>query len=135
MPSDLRVASLEMVNFRCFERREFRFRGAFNVIIGENGSGKSAILDALSLWQRHFAFGATELADDDVRRVTIEAKAGPHVEKVAPCSVRIVGDPHFSLLLRRGLTGSPWVESDQGVAMSMAAPSCRARASRTSPRR
>ncbi len=41
--------NLRLQNFRCFEDAEFQFGEGFNVIIGENGKGKSTILDAFSL--------------------------------------------------------------------------------------
>lgn len=45
----MRVSSLRLRNFRCFVDESFAFRHAFTVLIGDNGSGKSAVLDALGL--------------------------------------------------------------------------------------
>lgn len=44
------IKSLEIENFRCFaERRIIEFHKGLNVLVGENDSGKSAILDAIRI--------------------------------------------------------------------------------------
>lgn len=47
--SDLFLKSLRMQNFATFETQEIQFDPKFNAIIGETGSGKSLILDALEI--------------------------------------------------------------------------------------
>ena len=44
----MRIDRLELTNFRCFERATLSFAPGFNVLIGENGAGKTAVLDALA---------------------------------------------------------------------------------------
>ncbi|MBF0260757.1 MAG: AAA family ATPase [Magnetococcales bacterium] len=45
----MRIDRLIVKNFKCFEEREFTFHPEFNLIVGMNGTGKTAILDALSV--------------------------------------------------------------------------------------
>jgi predicted ATP-binding protein involved in virulence len=45
----MRIDHLTIKNFRCFEHSEFSFHPQFNLIVGVNGSGKTALLDALSV--------------------------------------------------------------------------------------
>ena len=44
----MKIRQLELQNFRCFEQKTFEFSDQFNVLIGDNGTGKTAILKALS---------------------------------------------------------------------------------------
>lgn len=48
------ISKLKIKNFKCFEEVEINFHPNFNLIIGENNSGKSTIFDALRLWQLAF---------------------------------------------------------------------------------
>ena len=48
------ISKLKIVNFKCFKDTEITFDENFNLIIGENNSGKSTIFDALRLWQLAF---------------------------------------------------------------------------------
>lgn len=50
----MHISKLKIKNFKCFDEVEVNFDPNFNLIIGENNSGKSTIFDALRLWQ--FAF-------------------------------------------------------------------------------
>ncbi|MDQ3255935.1 MAG: AAA family ATPase [Acidobacteriota bacterium] len=51
------IESLKIENFRCFESVELRDLKRINVIVGENGSGKTALLEAIFLG----AVGAPEI--------------------------------------------------------------------------
>ena len=48
------ISKLKVKNFKCFQDVEFEFNSNFNLIIGENNSGKSTIFEALRLWQLAF---------------------------------------------------------------------------------
>ncbi|MBW8467095.1 MAG: AAA family ATPase [Thiobacillus sp.] len=45
----MRIETLEITNFKAFETRRFSFHPEFNLIVGINGTGKSSLLDALSV--------------------------------------------------------------------------------------
>ena len=45
----MKIQSISIKNFRRFDEAEFRFNEQFTVLIGNNATGKSAILDALSI--------------------------------------------------------------------------------------
>ncbi|MFT6068804.1 MAG: DNA repair protein RecN (Recombination protein N) [Bacteriovoracaceae bacterium] len=49
MDSSLRIEALTINNFATIKNQEVEFSEGFNVIVGETGSGKSLILDALQL--------------------------------------------------------------------------------------
>lgn len=44
----MKIRQLELENFRCFEQKTFEFSDQFNVFIGDNGTGKTTTLNALS---------------------------------------------------------------------------------------
>jgi len=48
------ISKLNIKNFKCYNDIEIKFDPHFNLIIGENNSGKSTIFDALRLWQLAF---------------------------------------------------------------------------------
>ena len=71
----MRLSSLSMENFRGFERREFQLHPQFNLLIGENGSGKTSLLEAASIaigaWLLAFpSTDARHIRLRDVRRVS-----------------------------------------------------------------
>jgi predicted ATP-binding protein involved in virulence len=43
----MRIKKIKIENYRCFEQKELSFDPHFNVVIGENGLGKTTILEAL----------------------------------------------------------------------------------------
>ena len=45
----MRIKKLKLENFRCFENYEIEFSDRFNLLIGDNGSGKTAVLDGLAV--------------------------------------------------------------------------------------
>lgn len=68
----MRIDRLRVQNFRCFDDREWTFAPGFNVLIGENGAGKTAALDALAVGVGAFLLGiddgtARSIQEDDVR--------------------------------------------------------------------
>ena len=42
----MKINSIRIVDFRGIEDRTFDFNSQFNVLIGENGSGKTSVLEA-----------------------------------------------------------------------------------------
>ncbi len=45
----MKIHRLELKNFRCFEQLELTFGDRFTLLAGDNGSGKSAVLEGLAL--------------------------------------------------------------------------------------
>lgn len=67
----LYLERLSLINFATFEKEEINFKPSFNTIVGETGSGKSLILDALQM-----VFGARsdkKLIRKDCHEAIVEA--------------------------------------------------------------
>lgn len=47
-PTPIAIGSVSLHNFRCFESLDMTFEPGMNVLIGKNGAGKTALLDALA---------------------------------------------------------------------------------------
>jgi predicted ATP-binding protein involved in virulence len=45
----MRIDRINLKNFKCFSDREFQLHPQFNLIVGMNGTGKTSLLDALSV--------------------------------------------------------------------------------------
>ena len=45
----MRMDHLQFTNYRCFQNRKFTFDKRFTLLVGVNGSGKTALLDALAV--------------------------------------------------------------------------------------
>lgn len=46
---NMRIDRLTVKNFRCFEQQEFEFSSQFNLLVGDNGAGKTAVLEAIAV--------------------------------------------------------------------------------------
>ena len=49
----MKLAKVRITNFRCFESLEIPLQPDINVFVGINGSGKTAILDAIAIALYH----------------------------------------------------------------------------------
>ncbi len=70
----MRIDSLEVQNFKGFKRKNLNFSPHFNVLIGNNGRGKTAILDALAVGMGSLLLGFNNIGtraikEKDVRHV------------------------------------------------------------------
>ena len=45
----MRIENLALRNFRCFEQREFEFAKRFSLLVGNNATGKTAVLEAITI--------------------------------------------------------------------------------------
>lgn len=45
----MRINSIELINFRSHKNSKFNFTEGINLILGNNGDGKSSILEAIEL--------------------------------------------------------------------------------------
>lgn len=83
----MRVRSLELTNVRQFKHKRLEFGPGFNLLVGENGAGKSTVLRSLLTVLGHAAnLRATDqLGDDDIRyradefRARVECHVGDSV--------------------------------------------------------
>lgn len=71
----MNITEIRLINFRCFEELAVTFDRNLTVLIGDNGNGKTAILDAIAIGISPFvgAFSQgkrDEILPDDVRRTT-----------------------------------------------------------------
>lgn len=60
----MKIQRLEIENFKCFEKLHLDFNEQFNVIIGDNATGKTSILDAASFAVGTFFIGARKATND-----------------------------------------------------------------------
>lgn len=65
----MRVHKLRVKNFRCFENLEMQFHPKCNLLIGNNGAGKSTILDGLAI-----GLGAYLSGFDGIRSNSVSSK-------------------------------------------------------------
>lgn len=71
----MRIKKLKLQNFRCYENLEIDFESGLNVIVGENGRGKTAVFDAAAIGLQPylgvFGFSGRHIELRDVRRMPI----------------------------------------------------------------
>lgn len=59
----MRLDEIRFDNFRCFESREFKLASRFNLLIGDNGTGKTSILQGISIGLGSIFLGFPEPAE------------------------------------------------------------------------
>jgi predicted ATP-binding protein involved in virulence len=107
----MRIDSLLLENFKGFERRELTFHPQFNLIVGENGTGKTSVLDALSIAMGSWLLGlrgydSRHIRPDDVRLRNFASESAVTWERQFPCIVESRGAVQGeSLTWRRTLNG------------------------------
>ncbi len=67
----MRIDQLYVKNFRGFEEREFTFHPYFNVLVGDNGTGKTALLEALKVAAGSWLRGIRGHNGKDIRKSDI----------------------------------------------------------------
>ncbi|MEJ6475287.1 AAA family ATPase [Pseudoalteromonas piscicida] len=75
----MRIDELEVVNFKLFAKDKFSFDGKFNLIIGENGSGKTSLLRAVATalggWAHSYIKDSKNrrpIEDSEIREIQID---------------------------------------------------------------
>jgi len=96
-----RIDSMTLKNFRCFEERTIEFAPQFNVLIGDNQTGKTTVVDALAfalssmLWVFYRGRGAQDeqvaFRTNDVRLETVPTEGFPRLDPQYPVEVRCDG--------------------------------------------
>ncbi len=86
----MRIDEIHIKNFKNFESKIFQFNSHFTVIIGDNGTGKTAILDALAVGLGCFLLGIGEANSRLIKKEEIRLKDfGEYVEKQLPTVVSV----------------------------------------------
>jgi len=89
----MKIQSIRIVDFRGIEDSTFNFNTKFNVLIGENGSGKTSILEALAAAINPYVAvsqgkNVRPIRKEDVRVVSF----GPSIEKRIRTSIEVHGE-------------------------------------------
>ena len=89
----MKINSIRIVDFRGIEDRTFIFNSQFNVLIGENGSGKTSVLEALSAAINPYVAisqgkNVRPIRKDDVRVVNF----GPSIEAKTKTTLYVKGE-------------------------------------------
>ena len=92
----MKIKKLTLKNFRCFEDESFDFSDRFTVIIGDNGTGKSAILDALAIGAGSLFLGINTISTrhiqlDEVRVVKYQQVDSTTLEQQYPVTIDCEG--------------------------------------------
>ena len=97
----MRIDRLTVLNFRNFNENAFEFHRRFTLLVGDNGAGKTAVLDALRVGVGAYLLGvpdsqAPSIRREFVRRETRRDGEFSTLEPVTPCAVRCEGRVHQS---------------------------------------
>ena len=82
----MRINRLRLHNFKKFDEAVFQFHPEFTVLIGDNATGKTSILDALAillgtyLLRSEISTGRSGFGKDDVRLIVTEKKGQVFLE-------------------------------------------------------
>jgi len=92
----MKINTLKLTNFRCFRERKFSFSDRFNLLIGDNGIGKTALLDALGIASGCLFIGfdgvkSPHIDNEDASRVSHLFGDAVSIEPVSPVSVEAEG--------------------------------------------
>lgn len=96
MDSQLFIHKVRLQNFRNFTSKDFEFKSQFSVIIGDNGKGKSSLLQSVRIAAGAFLLGIDDLSQydkyhiqkEDVKRVDVGNTFVPERD----CSVEAWGN-------------------------------------------
>lgn len=92
----MRIDKLSLTNFRGFPHAEFDFNSKFNLLVGENGSGKTSVLDALSVAAGSWFLGiggyeTRHIQDTDIRKLALRNGESTTFEGQYPVIVEAEG--------------------------------------------
>ena len=97
----MRIDRLTVSNFRRFEEETFELHPQFTLLVGDNGAGKTAVLDALRIGAGSYLLGipnsqAPAIKREHVRRLTRRNGEFSTYEPITPCAVACDGRVHRS---------------------------------------
>ena len=96
----MRIDRLTVSNFKKFKEETFEFHRQFTLLVGDNGSGKTAVLDALRIGVGAYLLGiphsrAPSIKREYVRRETHRTGEFSTFEPITPCVVGCEGQVHL----------------------------------------
>lgn len=91
------IDSLSVTNFKGFSKRTLNLHPQFNLVVGENGSGKTSVLDALAVAAGSWFLGlrgqdSRHIRPEDVRLLASESESAVHWERQYSCVVAATGE-------------------------------------------
>lgn len=91
----MEVKKLELKNFRGFGHFEISFQSGMNLLIGVNGSGKTALLEALSIGLSAFFLGirsqkTRSIAKNDIRVLPLGKNGTVNTEQQLPVEISLL---------------------------------------------
>lgn len=112
----MHVKELVVSGFKCFPSdapMRVQFRPGLNVLVGENGSGKSAIVDSIRLVLREDEYGRSGIAESDFNR-PFESEALP----IASSSINIscIFDP---VVEEKRIAFMPWLNESDDIQLNL----------------
>jgi len=92
----MKIDSINIKNYRCFENFDIKFDDKLTVIVGNNGSGKSTVLDAVSIAIGSFLLGidgqvSSSIHADDVRHIAYQIGSTIELQPQFPASIQANG--------------------------------------------
>ncbi|MDJ0580636.1 AAA family ATPase [Crocosphaera sp.] len=102
----MKILLLGLENFRGFQKTSFFLSSQFTVFIGDNCTGKTALLDALAIGIGSLFLGfknvdSRHIKDDEVHRISYQKDQIPTLEPQYPVKIYCLGsiDKHYTDLL------------------------------------
>ena len=97
----MRIDRLTVSNFRNFEEKGFEFHRRFTLLVGDNGAGKTAVLDALRIGVGAYLLGIPDSSAPSIKREYVRREPRRDgefstFEPVTPCTVGCEGQVHQS---------------------------------------
>ena len=109
----MQIDLLKLTNFRAFSELEIEFSPNFNILVGDNMTGKTSILEALSIATASFFLGidgvdTRHIQKEDIR-LEFSAFSFQYSEVGVIACAKITADFHklFSQALRRPVRRTP----------------------------
>lgn len=106
----MRITSLTLVNYRCFEEQRFELHEGFNFFVAPNGGGKTTLLDAMAVAIGCLGLGidalpSRRISHEDARETLLvmdaEVRAEPHYPVEVRAEGTILAEPlQWSRLMR-----------------------------------
>lgn len=131
-PGDWHIDHLEVENFRCFEHLEVSLDPSLTVLVGANGTGKTAVLDVLAIMLstvvREFEGETRGFSTEDAREVPLDLDSRSAVARMHPVypvrarvEATLAGDEFWWRRERASAKGrTSWGEKNSQVGQAIA---------------